>query len=340
MDVVDDDHQRLVLAFLQQQLAEGPRLLRLHGRGIQGTQRRVDVAGDRLHTRIDIRVARLAQLANDVGRDAGTAEAAVRGIGRPGDQRVARDVVDQLVDETGLPDAGLAGDHDDADLPVAPHPAPQRLEERQLVVATDKRRHLSDREGVIAPADGDGLEHLDALTLALQQQRVAFEQRHPVGRQLGGERTDEHLARPRGLLQASGNVDGVPHDGGVLVATDRRHHDLAGIDADRERQVAAELAHRQPGGDGPLGIVIVGLRDAEHRHQAVAHVLVDGAAVAGDHLAHAPEGSVDDPRHGLGVGVLGQRREPDDVGEQHRGQLALVLGRDRARRWRRELARQ
>ena len=82
------------------------------------------------------------------------------------------------------------------------------------------------------------------------------------------------------------------------------------------------------GGDGPLGVVLVGLRHAEDRHERVAHVLVDDAAVLGHLLGHAPEGGVDRARDRLGVAALGQRREAHDVGEQHGGELALVGRRD------------
>src|SRR5207237_1367273 len=84
----------------------------------------------------------------------------------------------------------------------------------------------------------------------------------------------------RRLLEAGGHVHGVADDRDVAVAPNGGGHHLATVDADGEGQVTTEVAHGQGGGDGPLGVVVVGDGHAEHGHEGVAQVLVDGAAVA------------------------------------------------------------
>jgi hypothetical protein len=46
--------------------------------------------------------------------------------------------------------------------------------------------------------------------------------------------------------------------------------------------------------------------------------------VFGHLLSQPPEGTVDGARDRLRVAAFGQRRESHDVGEEHRGELALV----------------
>ena len=53
------------------------------------------------------------------------------------------------------------------------------------------------------------------------------------------------------------------------------------------------LLHAQGGVAGPDGVVLVGQRRAEQRHDAVAHDLVDGALVAVDGLHHPLEDRVE-----------------------------------------------
>ena len=65
-------------------------------------------------------------------------------------------------------------------------------------------------------------------------------------------------------------------------------------------------------------------RNPEHRHDRVAHVLVDRAAVLGDDFTQPSERSVDHPGHDLVVGSVGERRETHHVGEQDGGELALL----------------
>jgi hypothetical protein len=68
-----------------------------------------------------------------------------------------------------------------------------------------------------------------------------------------------------------------------------------------------------------------GHRCAEQGEDAVAQELVDAAAERGDHLDQALEHAVDEPLHLLGVEVLGEGGEADDIAEQD-GDDASFLG--------------
>ncbi len=148
----------------------------------------------------------------------------------------------------------------------------------------------------------------------------------PPSGQLGRETAAQHLSGARRLLQTCCHVDGVADDGDGTAGSHRLCHHLAGVHTDREDQVPPEVAHGHGGGDGSLGVVVVGQRDTEHRQDRVPHVLVDRAPVVGDDVAQLAKGRVDQPGHHFGIGALGERREAHDVGEQDRRQLALFDG--------------
>ncbi len=121
---------------------------------------------------------------------------------------------------------------------------------------------------------------------------------------------------------------------GLRVEPDER---LAGRDPDPQLELflERELADRERGADGALGVVLVRGRRAEQRHHRVADELLDGAAVALELRAHAlvvrPEKRLDV----LGIHRLGACREADEVAEDDRDDLALAA-RCCPRPWARE----
>ncbi len=114
-----------------------------------------------------------------------------------------------------------------------------------------------------------------------------------------------------------------PWPGGTDVAC--RHR--AGIDSDAHGQRSAVgvfsvqrlqfLPHQQSGADGPLGVVGLGDRCSEHRDQAIAHVLVQGAVIAENQVDETLEDFVE------GVGDLGGRHVL-----RHRGESAEIAKTD------------
>ena len=128
--------------------------------------------------------------------------------------------------------------------------------------------------------------------------------------------------------------DGVVH---VQIVADRTDDDLARVepDADRHRHPVRPLNLVRISRDGLLhperritsahGMILMGERRAEERHDAVAHHPVHGALVAVDRLHHAFEHGVEELLRILGIAVGKQLHRTLDIGEQHGDLLALAL---------------
>ena len=131
-------------------------------------------------------------------------------------------------------------------------------------------------------------------------------------------------------LERDGGVDEVAGDHALVRRADR-DRGLAGQDAgpglDRRAQALDRVDELERGPDGPLGVVLVGGRRAPDRHHGIADELLDGAAVAADHVADELEVAAQELAGVLGVAALGQGREADEVGEQDRDDPALGDGR-------------
>ena len=145
-------------------------------------------------------------------------------------------------------------------------------------------------------------------------------------------RTGHHLAGPGQRLQPARHVHHVAHGRVVAADPERADEHLAGVDADPQLDLGAEVGrragqrplHLQGGPHRPLGVVLVGHRRAEQRDDGVAHDLVDPPAVR-PHVGHQSfEAAVDQVLHLLGVAGLGQRREADQICEQDRHDASLV----------------
>jgi hypothetical protein len=88
-----------------------------------------------------------------------------------------------------------------------------------------------------------------------------------------------------------------------------------------ERRGARE--HVQRRAHRPLRIVLVSHRRAEHRHDGVAHELLDEAVIARDRLGQRVEERRLEGAHYLGVEPLGERGEAGQVGEEDRDLAAV-----------------
>ncbi|HVS62198.1 MAG TPA: hypothetical protein VMT85_01720 [Thermoanaerobaculia bacterium] len=112
------------------------------------------------------------------------------------------------------------------------------------------------------------------------------------------------------------------------------------MDARAERQLVRPALHPEPadrvneverGAHRPLRVVLLGDRRAPDRHDGVADELLDAPAVALDDLAGGLEIMGQQVAHVLGVPLLRQRREADEVGEEHADQASLGGGQCRRR---------
>ena len=168
---------------------------------------------------------------------------------------------------------------------------------------------------------------IDGLRLALH---LDLERRSELERAadgLGRARADDDRARLARLLEPRGHVDGVAGDERAALAR-AAHDDLAGLDADPEREHAVELGsepalHRKRRMQCPLGVVLVRLGGAEDRHDRVACELLDRAAGAADLAGHRVVEPLQERPRALRVLLLAERRRADEVGEEHGGQLPL-----------------
>ena len=148
---------------------------------------------------------------------------------------------------------------------------------------------------------------------------------------------DRDPVHRRRALQARSGVHDVAGDEpfSLLGAGTQGDDGLAGVDADPhlegERsvlvvQVLDRLEDAECGANGALGVVLVRDRRAEDGHHRVADELLDGAAVALDLLPQASVVGTDPRADVLRVGRIRGRREADEVAEQHRDDLALLVG--------------
>ena len=88
-------------------------------------------------------------------------------------------------------------------------------------------------------------------------------------------------------------------------------------------QGADRVDQLERGADGPLGVVLVGGRGAPDGHDRVADELLHRPAVQLDDLGGGLEVVAQQLADGLGIAVLGEAREADEVGEEDGDQAPL-----------------
>ena len=178
----------------------------------------------------------------------------------------------------------------------------------------------------------DRLPGRHRLGLALQRERL---ERLVAHRRVGGAHrplAHRHASRPGRALKPRGHVHRVAsHRVGLA---DRAREHLTRVHADSQLEVHARgqsgvdlghcILHPEARPDGALRVVLMGHRGAEERHDVVADVLVDGAAVALDLVTESKQRAVDLRLHLLGVHSLGECGVTGQVREQH-GHLAALL---------------
>src|SRR3989449_2193584 len=117
------------------------------------------------------------------------------------------------------------------------------------------------------------------------------------------------------------------HDDGPRVDADPHLQTEAALGLELLRVIAERLLDSERRVDGAPRSVLVGDGRAEERHDAVARVLVDRALEPVDLRSDQLEAALDDAVHVLRIELLGERREPGDVGEENRHLAALALER-------------
>ena len=208
----------------------------------------------------------------------------------------------------------------------------QVLEQPELVDATDERRleRLAPADAAALGDDPDGPPGGDRARLALEDLLASLLERDrplaPPGRSPpppGPCRGRRPIWSRLAVLTMSPAT--IPWSvapsvtAASPVSTPTRTSIPGPSDADRVDEV-------ERGPDRPLGVVLVSDRGAPHRHHGVADELLDRAAVAADDLADSLEVAVLQLADLLGVAALGERGEPDEIGEQDGDEPALGDG--------------
>ena len=254
--------------------------------------------------------------------------------------RNAAGALEELVAEAALSGTRFPGDHNDSWLPRLCL-AERALEDRELALAAHEAREATRSRAVEAardPARTTELEDADGSAGALEALLPTVEEVEEVRRdprRLIGHRD---AARWRKLLHAGRQPDDMPLRGVVhaQVVADAAHDHLPGVQAHPHRELEpaltphvlgerAELACQvQSGRTGALGVVFVGDRGAEERHDAVPGVLVDRALVPVNAVRKDAKQAIEEAVPLLGIDALGELHRPYDVGEEHGDQLALA----------------
>ena len=183
---------------------------------------------------------------------------------------------------------------------------------------------LEDLEWVRETLHRDGPErpHLD----------VAFGQRQRMRRDHDRAGVGD-LLHPRGQMRRL--ADGrVVH---VEIAADGPYHDFPGVQPDADldhsrvrtphllRVCLHALLHPERGIAGAHGVILMGQRRPEERHDAVAHHLVDRALVPMDRLNHSLENGIENLARFLGVTVGEQLHGAFEIGKEHGDLFTLAL---------------
>src|SRR5262249_22501637 len=148
-------------------------------------------------------------------------------------------------------------------------------------------------------------------------------------------------ARRRHLLHPGGEPDDVPLRRVVHaeIVADLPDDDLARVEAHPHGEIEPALAPHivgqrtevarqlERGRAGALGVILVGDRSAEERHDAVAGVLVDRPFVTVDAVRQDPEEAIEEAMPFLEIHALSELHRARDVGEEDGDQLALALER-------------
>ena len=221
----------------------------------------------------------------------------------------------------------------------------QRLTELlQLAVAADEAGEAAGGGRLQPRAHGpcaDQLVHLHRLGQPLHRPGAQRVDLHVAFHQLERRGAEDNRARVRELLHPRRQMRRLA-DGGVVhpqIRADGPHEHVARVqpdaDLDGEAVSAAHavgvllhrLLHPQRRVARAHGVVLVGQRRAEQRHDAVAHHLVDGALVPVHGLHHVLEDGIQERAGLLGIAVGEQLHRALEIGEEHRDLLALALQR-------------
>ena len=249
--------------------------------------------------------------------------------------------MDDLIDQARLAHAGFTHQRDHLAMPGL-RLGQSLLHDHQLLVPPDKARQAPYHPRLEAAAQGacpDQFIDLHRRRQALDRHGAQGGDPHQPLRQpqrLGGQTN----APGRGqLLHPGRQVRGLAQGRVVhvqVVANGADHH-FARVEAHADLHlhavcpahlgaiVADGLLHSQGGVTGPDGVIFMGDRRPEERHNAIAHDLVDRAFIAVHRRHHALDDGVEELTGLFRVAVGQQLHGALEIGKEHRYLLALAF---------------
>ena len=241
------------------------------------------------------------------------------------------DRLEELEDQAALADTRHSDERDELRLLLANNARQRLAQQTQLVCSPDERR-------AALALDTDACEWPHCLP---SRHRLGFPFRQNRSRRLVLDRALRRTVRllvnkdcvdGSTRLEASCRVDDVTGRNRLTRFRARAEGDegLSGGDADPHFSLSLfreSVANSDGGTHGPLRIVLVGDRRAEHCHHSVADELLDRAAEAFELGLEADVVWPQDRAHLLWIELLGSRGEPDEIGKDDRHDLALLLRR-------------
>ena len=244
-------------------------------------------------------------------------------------EHVARktvDVLEELPRQPRLADARHARDEYETCRLALGGPVEELLDEAKLAVSSDEGRLEHSRALRTRDGGDDPGRPVEANRLGLSLELVL------AGVDIGDRR---RAGGPGHLVDvaASGRGDRLDPGGGVHTVADHEalvwglgRRDATGHHPDAGLEIGPVLGavggdgrdELEAGPHGPLGVVLLRHGGAPDRHDGVADELLDDAPVAGDDGPGELEVAGKELPYLLGVTLLREGREADEVAEQHR----------------------
>ncbi len=219
---------------------------------------------------------------------------------------------------------------------MGPSPAdglvPKSLQKLDLVAAADERSGGGNPLGRGAlVAEQRPSPHRLPLPFGLDRRELLVVE--CMSGRLVGDMANEDLMRLRGGLEPGRRVRDVAHDRvlGVLRGANESRHHLSRIDSDVQLEGRGNVLgrgdrglHGESATQRPFGVVLMGDRCPEHRHDRIAHH-ADQRPAEPRHLISQFAAQVGSQcLDVLGVHLLGHRGEPRDI-DEHDGRQSSLL---------------
>ena len=251
--------------------------------------------------------------------------------------RLRLHIGEQLRDQPALAHTRLAHHRHQLHRALLRRPLERPDQQRLLQLAADQRRRVPTSDvGPEASAGRPRPPQRQRLRLPLHHHRSKLLVLEHLARGPVGLLTDRDPAHRRRSLDTGCRVHDITGDQPLplLGASAERHHRLTGVDPHPHLQVEPgiglvqlldRLEDAKGGPDRALGVVLVCDRGSEHGHDRIPDELLHRPPIAFDLGAQANVVRTDARTDVLGICLIGRGGEADQVAEQHRHDLALLL---------------